>query len=130
MKPSISSHKLLALIKNNNVTILDVRGRDEYERGHLFGAINIPVDELIERYQEIFENKVIVTYCGKGAGRSERAANILHENGRKALWLEGGYLEWRFSSQGSSTDEEPIIFHQLFEKESSSYTYLLADPMR
>lgn len=129
MKPSISSHKLLSLIKNNNVTILDVRGRDEYERGHLFGAINIPVDELIERHQEISENKVIVIYCGKGAGRSDRAAKILNENGRKALWLEGGYLEWPFISQGSSTDEEPMIFHQLFEKESSSYTYLLADPI-
>ncbi len=129
MKPSISSHKLLALIKNDNVTILDIRGRDEFERGHLFGAKNIPIDELSERHQEISESKVIVTYCGKGAGRSERAAKTLNEMGRKALWLEGGYLEWPFISRGLSTEEEPMIFHQLFEKESSSYTYLLADPI-
>lgn len=129
MKLAISSLKLLALIKNNNVTILDVRGRDEFERGHLFGAKNIPVDELAQRHLEILENKVIVTYCGKGAGRSESATKILNENGRKALWLEGGYLDWPPTPLTSSPDEESMIFHQLFEKESSSYTYLLADPI-
>ena len=127
MKPSISNHKLLALIKNNNVTILDVRGRDEYERGHLFGALNIPVDELALRHQEIQIGKVILTYCGKGAGRSEKAAKVLSDLGKTAVWLEGGYMGWPFISKSSAVEEECMIFHQLFERESSSYTYLLAD---
>jgi len=129
MKHSIPSHKLLALIKNNNVTILDVRDKEEFDRGHIFGACHIPVDELSQRYQELPENKIIVTYCGKGGGRSERATNILYENGKKSLFLEGGYLEWSLVSRSSAPDEEPMIFHQLFENESSSYTYLLADPV-
>lgn len=128
-KTSISSHKLFALIKNNNVEILDVRGNEEFERGHLFGAKHIPVDEISQRHHEINDDKIIVTYCGKGAGRSERAAKILIENGKKSLWLKGGYLEWPFISANSSSEEESMIFHQLFEKESSSYTYLLADPV-
>ncbi len=129
MKPSISNHKLLALIKNNNVTILDVRGKDEFERGHIFGALHIPVDEIVQRYHEIPEGKQIVTYCGKGAGRSENAAKILNENGKRVFWLEGGYQGWPFVSPKDVTVDDPLIFHQLFEKESSSYTYLLADPV-
>lgn len=128
MKPSISNHKLLALMKNNHVTILDVRGHDEFNRGHIFGAINIPVDELQAKNADIPSDKVIVTYCGKGGGRSEKAAKILIENGKNALWLEGGYLDWPFFSPNRIQTDEPMIFHQLFEKESSSYTYLLADP--
>lgn len=129
MKPSLSSHKLLALMKNNHVTILDVRGQDEFNRGHIFGAVNIPVDELPNRHNEVLSDKVIVTYCGKGAGRSERAAKLLIEKGKNAFWLEGGYLDWPLNSPNSPQKEEPMIFHQLFEKESSSYTYLLADPL-
>ncbi|MDZ4084227.1 MAG: hypothetical protein U1E10_14890 [Bdellovibrionales bacterium] len=34
MKQSVSTHKLLALIKNNNVVILDVGSKDEFDRGH------------------------------------------------------------------------------------------------
>lgn len=129
MKPSISNHKLLALIKNDNVTILDIRGKDEFERGHIFGALHIPVDEILQRHHEIQEGKQIVTYCGKGAGRSENAAKILNENGKRAFWLEGGYQGWPFVSPKDLAIEDPLIFHQLFEKESSSYTYLLADPV-
>lgn len=128
MKPSIPSHKLLALIKNNNVTILDIRDKEEFDCGHIFGACHIPVDEISRRHPELPESKIIVTYCGKGGGRSERAANILNENGKKSLWLEGGYFEWSLVSRNSTLDEESMIFHQLFENESSSYTYLLADP--
>lgn len=128
MKPSISNHKLLALIKNNNVTILDVRGKDEFERGHIFGALHIPADEVLQRHHELSEGTQIVTYCGKGAGRSESAAKILNQNGKRAFWLEGGYQQWPFVSPADATISELLIFHQLFEKESSSYTYLLADP--
>ena len=108
MKLSISSHKLLALIKNNNVTILDVRDKEEFDRGHIFGACHIPVGELSLRHQELLESKVIVTYCGKGGGRSERAASMLNENGKNALWLEGGFLEWSLVP-GSALDEEPMM---------------------
>lgn len=129
MRSPISNQKLLALIKNNNVTILDVRDREEFDRGHIYGARHIPVDELSLRHQELSESKVIVAYCGKGGGRSERAANILNENNKKSFWLDGGYFAWSSISPISNLDEEPLLFYQLFENESSSYTYLLADPI-
>jgi len=97
MKPSISGDQLLALIKNNNVNIIDVRGKDEFDKGNIFGACHIPVDQISQRHHEILKSKITVTYCGKGGGRSERAAQILNENGQNAFWLEGGYLQWTAS---------------------------------
>lgn len=126
MKQSVSSHKLLALIKNNNVVILDVRSKDEFDRGHIFGSRNIPLDELAQRYGELPDEKFIVTYCGKGGGRSEKAARFLIESKRQSAWLEGGYLEWPFFASSSSNADD-MVFYQLFEKDSSTYTYLLAD---
>ena len=61
MKSSISNHRLLALMKNNHVTILDVRNRDEFNRGHIFGAINIPVDELPNKDNEDPGDRIIIT---------------------------------------------------------------------
>lgn len=129
MKLSISSYKLLALMKKNHVTILDVRDHAEFKRGHIYGALSIPVDNLLNRQNEVPKDRVIVTYCGKGGGRSERAAKTLIEKGKNAFWLEGGYLDWLLFSPNSFQAEETMIFYQLFEKESSSYTYLLADPI-
>lgn len=81
----------MELMKNNQVTILDVRSQEEFNLGHILGAVNIPIDELPNRYNEVPTDKLIVTYCGKGGGRSERAAKLLTEKGKNAFWLEGGY---------------------------------------
>lgn len=115
-KRSISSHTVFALIKNNDVEIVDIRGKDEFDRGHIFGAKHIPVDELSQRHQELKGDRTIVTYCGKGGGRSEIAAQILNDNGKQSYWLEGGYLNWPFISANSTPGTESHIFPQLFEK--------------
>lgn len=71
--------------------ILDVRTKDEYELGHIDGAINIPVDELRERISEIPRDKKIVVYCGVGL-RAYLACRILHQNGFSEVYnLTGGY---------------------------------------
>ncbi len=89
-KASISIQDLETLIQQEFVTILDVRSKEEFHRGHILGALNIPVDDLPDHWKTLASDRIIVTYCGKGAGRSERAADFLKNKGRKALWLEGG----------------------------------------
>jgi len=81
---------------------LDVRSEDEYNSGHIIGAVFIPVSELEGRLAELTKDKPIIAYCnGSTCGRSERAAETLLENGFGEVynmagrgideWIEKGY---------------------------------------
>ncbi|MCM3041476.1 FAD-dependent oxidoreductase [Paenibacillus motobuensis] len=76
--------------------LLDVRTVEEYEQGHIDGAILIPVDELRERMNELDKDKEIYAYCGVGI-RGYIAARILTEHGYKVKNLTGGYRTYEMS---------------------------------
>lgn len=72
--------------------LVDVRSTEEFERGHIPGFVNIPVDELRVRHNEISGKKVLVT-CQVGQ-RGHTATMILLGLGFDAINLDGGYLLW------------------------------------
>ena len=49
----ISSEEALEMQKNGDSTVIDVRNEDEYEAGHVKDAIWIPVDEIVQRMEEL-----------------------------------------------------------------------------
>lgn len=74
--------------------LIDVRRKDEFEAGNIEGAINIPVDELRSRLNEIPQNKKLYIYCEAGL-RGYLAQRILRQNGYEAVAnLSGGYYLW------------------------------------
>jgi len=78
------------------LVILDVRRVDEYEAGHVPGAINIPHDELPARLAELASSrdKPIVVYCRSGK-RAAKALAVLHEAGfTQLLHLTGDMPGW------------------------------------
>ncbi len=79
--------------------ILDVRTADEFLAGSLPGAINIPVDEIRERYPEIINHNLLVT-CHVGQ-RGHVATVLLSQFGFNAINLDGGYLLWSNSPSSS-----------------------------
>ena len=86
-----------------NAVIVDVRSPEEFAAGHVDGAINIPLDALAERASELPQGAVVVTVCGKGGGRSERAAEQLRASGfSSARSLCGGTQAWmQLTAQGT-----------------------------
>lgn len=87
-KNSIYQNEIINIIKNNkDVVLLDVRSSQEYDEGHLKGAINIPVYELEYRVENELKNKdnVIIAYCSAGI-RSRKAIGILKKIGYKNLY--------------------------------------------
>lgn len=79
----------------DKVTLVDVRTADEFSLGALDGAVNIPLDDLRERMQEIPSGKPVYLYCGVGL-RGYLASNILKENGYKDVRnLVGGLKTYR-----------------------------------
>ena len=72
--------------------LVDVRTADEFADGHIPDAINIPVDDLRGRCNQLPKTDVIV-YCKVGQ-RGHTAANLLRECGVQASNLDGGYETW------------------------------------
>ena len=74
---------------------IDVRSREEFGRGSLPGAHNIPIDELRERVGELGPGEIVV-YCEVGQ-RGHVATTLLNQLGYRALNLDGGFRTWHCS---------------------------------
>lgn len=78
------------------VTLLDVRPADEFADGHVPGARNIPLAELMARLDEIPAGREVVAYCrGPWCVLAFEAVAFLRDQGRSASRLDGGLPEWR-----------------------------------
>ncbi|MGI9076804.1 MAG: rhodanese-like domain-containing protein, partial [Gemmatimonadaceae bacterium] len=93
--PQITSTELAKRLRTGEVSVLDVRGRAEWEGGHLPGVKNIPVGYLTDRLDEIPRDKPVVVHCQSGA-RSAIAASLLHARGLTGVInLTGGFAAWQ-----------------------------------
>jgi rhodanese-related sulfurtransferase len=96
-----------------DAVILDVREPDEWQAGHIQGALHIPLGDLPARAEELAdlpEGRELVVVCRSG-GRSSRAVSWLTQNGYDALNLDGGMGAWAAAGQEmvSETGEAPTV---------------------
>jgi NADPH-dependent 2,4-dienoyl-CoA reductase/sulfur reductase-like enzyme/rhodanese-related sulfurtransferase len=89
---SVQWHELEATLASG-ATLVDVRTAKEFAKGAIPGAINIPVDEMRERLDELPDGPLVV-HCQVGL-RGHVAARLLAQHGRDVVNLDGGYLTWR-----------------------------------
>ena len=77
--------------------ILDVREQDEYDAGHIPGAILIPYTQIAEKAEEVLTDKdqLILVYCRSGR-RSKIAAEALVELGYTNIMEFGGIIDWPY----------------------------------
>ena len=83
--------------KEEGFIILDVREQDEYDAGHIPGAILIPHTEIEARAEEVLTDKdqLILVYCRSGR-RSKIAAEALAELGYTNIKEFGGIIDWPY----------------------------------
>jgi rhodanese-related sulfurtransferase/biotin operon repressor len=92
----IGRRELAAMMKRgDDVVIVDVRPREEYEAGHLPGAVSIPLDDLSREARKLPKGAPIVTYCrGPYCVYSREAGRLLRRRGYQVVRLEDGLPEW------------------------------------
>ncbi len=78
--PRIDSGALADRLGGRDVTLIDVRGKAEYEAGHIDGALHIPLGFLPRHLAELPQDAPIVTYCASGY-RSQVGASLLRRHG-------------------------------------------------
>jgi len=94
----VSREDLVSRLEAGSITVLDVRPEDEFARGHLPGAVNIPLGELERRLGELPPDREVVAYCrGPYCVLSFEAVAALRERSYRARRLEDGYPEWKAS---------------------------------
>ncbi|MCE7004599.1 metalloregulator ArsR/SmtB family transcription factor [Kibdelosporangium philippinense] len=94
----VTRTELLRRAESGEVVVLDVRPHEEYQAGHIPGAISIPVEELADRLAEIPADQEIVAYCrGAYCVFAYNAVRLLTAAGRPAVRLADGMLEWRLA---------------------------------
>jgi len=93
--PLITADQLAARFDPSGL-ILDVRNLGEYNRGHVPGSVNIPVDELRSRLAEVPRDKALYVHCAVGF-RGHLAVRILKQNGYDASNVTGGYTSMKAS---------------------------------
>lgn len=91
---TISSEKAFKMM-NDDVIILDVREKEEYNNGHIKNALNIPLDNIISEEIDIDKNKTILVYCQSG-NRSKTASSKLASLGYENIYNFGGINDWPY----------------------------------
>jgi rhodanese-related sulfurtransferase/DNA-binding transcriptional ArsR family regulator len=82
-------------VREGAVTVLDVRPPEEFEAGHIPGALSVPVPELAKRLSELPKRREVVAYCrGPYCVLAIEAVKLLRARGFKAVRLEDGVLDW------------------------------------
>jgi len=91
----------------NKIILLDSRTNGEYEKGHIEGAMHIPLDSLRKRMNEIPQNSKIYVYCQSGL-RSYTACRMLKQNGYECYNVAGGYGFYKNIVQNNVMDQEGV----------------------
>lgn len=95
--PAVSPQQAAQMQAQQKAVIVDVRENDEWNSGHIAGAIHIPLNEVQNHLTELakYQNSPLIMQCRSGA-RSAKAANILKIAGFQNVYnLEGGLNAWQ-----------------------------------
>ena len=106
MEP-VDRDALIKRVHEGTVIVLDVRPTEEYQAGHIPGAISIPLKELQRHLSELPQDQEIAAYCrGPYCVLAVQAVEMLRTKGYKAVRLEEGILDWRAMGFPIAVDDE------------------------
>lgn len=88
---------MIEIIREKKGTLVDVRTREEFKNGHVAGSINIPIQELTTRLDELKVMKQpLILFCASG-GRSANAAQYLKQLGYECInagsWQDVNFIQ-------------------------------------
>ena len=100
----IKTPEMLALVEEGKAILVDIRFKEEFEAWHMGASINIPLNELPKRINELPKDKLIITACPHN-DRSNMARIYLTLNGYNAKYLNDGLLKAADFLRGNNAKE-------------------------
>ncbi|MCC6372742.1 MAG: thioredoxin, partial [Bacteroidia bacterium] len=118
---------------SDSVQLVDVRTPDEYDGGHIKGALNYNINsgDFEQQLATLNKNKTVLVYCLSG-GRSSSAADVMAGMGFKEVYnLSGGIMKWNAAGKSIDTGVEAPLSDGInaadFEKLIKTDKYVLVD---
>lgn len=91
----VTKEELKKRLRNQDVVVIDVRPAEEFEAGHIPGALSVPLGELKRRLRDLPKSKEIVAYCrGQYCSFAPDAVRYLTSKGYQAKLLQEGLPDW------------------------------------
>lgn len=88
------------LHKGKDILFIDVRKPEEYKKGHIEEAINLPYDQVEKHLDKFKKDQTIIFYCISSSWRAPYSANLLKDHGFQNVYiLEGGIVAWKGGGQ-------------------------------
>jgi rhodanese-related sulfurtransferase/DNA-binding transcriptional ArsR family regulator len=104
----VTRKELSRRVKDDVVTVIDVRPADEFAAGHVPNAINIPLRDLPRRLRDLPRDREVVAYCrGAYCVLAFEAVALLRKRGFAAVRLEQGFPEWRAAGLPVESTQSP-----------------------
>lgn len=97
MRAEIDAATVIGAMKKGDIDaqIVDVRDPESYKKGHAKGAVNIPLNELSRRMNDLDKAKGVLVYCyDPPCMASVKAARILSSEGYRVKDIGGGFENW------------------------------------
>jgi rhodanese-related sulfurtransferase/DNA-binding transcriptional ArsR family regulator len=92
----VTFKELRRLMRDDDVTVVDVRPAEEFEAGHIPGALSVPVPELKRRLRELPKSREVIAYCrGRYCVYSLDAVTLLRKHGYRARRAHEGLPDWK-----------------------------------
>lgn len=91
---TVNPNGAIALMNQEDALLLDVRSTDEYARGHVAQAKNVPTESLATRAAEFASSKSIVVMDADGKTAGKAAAALRTAGAARVVILDGGYAMW------------------------------------
>ena len=80
--------------KRYGARLIDLRSSEEYRRGHIEGAVHVPVDRLRQYMRSVPSNQMLIFYCQHGSQSFQEGKRYVRE-GYRICTLAGGYQAYR-----------------------------------
>lgn len=97
----VSARTAHARVSGGAVQVVDVRSRQEFQAGHVAGAVHIPFVQLPARLRELDQARAVLVYCRSG-NRSARAGAYLARHGFRVVNMRGGF--WPYAGRGFAVE--------------------------
>ncbi|MBV7317499.1 rhodanese-like domain-containing protein [Shewanella sp. NIFS-20-20] len=95
---NVNNHELTMMINRQDAKVIDVRGKEDFKKGHIAGALNVPMADIKNNQAtslEKFKTSPIVMVCSAGMTSSQAAQLLISQGFEQVYNLKGGMGEWQ-----------------------------------